>query len=417
MRFHTFLVPGVPAFFCAFFAPFGGHSSFADDDHEHPEMVAGKADLLRQVPKKFATLVAVNAAERQVTLRLEGEEADTTWNINPDAELKIHGWWGRLEQLKAGDRVWAWFSLDRKKQPKSVLMLADELSEQDIHGQPPTLMAFDASAGTATLKPAVGDERTLKLAAEPQDTPDLASIVGKSVFVQSAGDAARLVATADQLEALRFTQKEWLTTRWREEGLPGFVSILHPLGGELEIMLDHEGMRWGRYLKSGDEVTIDIVDSPADEGSPREAAEQPAPVKAKVRHVRPWRERTQLRLVTGSGVDQADFALGQRVRVHVPEPPKEVQESDLPSDIGRLTDKTERVEWFIASIYCSCQIGGDGCTGMFYSLASCNVRACGMPNTMRGRIGKLIEEGKTDEEIWRELHKSGPLFAKQHLLR
>jgi hypothetical protein len=77
MRFHTFLVPGVPAFFCAFFAPFGGHSSFADDDHEHPEMVAGKADLLRQVPKKFATLVAVNAAERQVTLRRWKERKQT----------------------------------------------------------------------------------------------------------------------------------------------------------------------------------------------------------------------------------------------------------------------------------------------------------------------------------------------------
>ena len=56
------------------------------------------------------------------------------WPLEPDAEVKVGGWWGRLEQFRAGDRVWTWLKLDRKKQPVSVVMLADELSEFDMHG-------------------------------------------------------------------------------------------------------------------------------------------------------------------------------------------------------------------------------------------------------------------------------------------
>lgn len=375
-------------------------------------MIAGKADLLRQVPKKFATLISVDVENRQITAKIESEEKEQTWSINPDAELKIHGWWGRLEQFTPGDRVWIWFSLDRQKKPKAVLMLADEMSEQDIHGEPPLLKAIDPRAGTITLQPAAGEDRILKrvMGLPPANLDD--GPIGQPLFVQSAGDTARMTATAEQFDEFCRQQRDWLREKWRAEGLPGFVSILHPLGGELEILLDHEGMQWGRYLKPGDKLKIDIDCGVGDDDEP------PPAVDATVRHVRPWRERTQLRLVTASGVDQADLSLGARVHVHAPEPPQEVQDSELPGDIGRLTDKAERVEWFIASVYCSCSIGEDSCTGMFYSLASCNVVACGMPNTMRGRIGKMIDQGMKDEEIWRELREqAGPLLLKPHLRR
>ena len=43
--------------------------------------------------------------------------------------------------------------------------------------------------------------------------------------------------------------------RWAEEGLPGTVIFLH-LSGEMEFMLDHEAIRWGRSLKPGDKVKL-----------------------------------------------------------------------------------------------------------------------------------------------------------------
>ncbi len=402
--------------------------AFADDEHgshsdEKKKTVAGKADFLRSVPKKFATLVDVNPQKHEVTLRFEGEEEAKTWAVNADAEIKIHGWWGRLEQFsprELGARVWVWLDIDRKSNPKSVLMLADEISEQDIHGVAHTLTAADAEAQTLTVKNAAGENRELTLPDElsfqlSENTISFAGRnrpvslqenfklkMGETVYVQSAGDSLRLAVNPQQLETIRESQIAHLRESWRKGGLPATVTFLHPLGGEMELMLDHESMRWGRYLKNGDNVTIQIEN----------------PVKAQVKFVRPWRERTQVRLVTASGRDQLDMETGQRVGLLVPEPPLEVQQSSLPPDIGRERTKDERIEWFLCSVYCPCKIAGDRCTGMFFTQASCNENACHMPKHLRGQIGKLIDEGLGDEELLEQLaEKHGPQLLRQHLLR
>jgi hypothetical protein len=168
--------------------------------------VAGTAEFLRLLPKPFATLQAVDAKNRSVTLLIDGEKTAKDWPLEPDAEIKVAGWWGRLEQFRPGDRVWAWLKLDRKKQPVSVVMLADAVSEFDFHG-------------------------SLRMKPEP-------------------------AFSAEQIEAKRAEQKAWLRQRWAEDGLPGFVTFLHVFSGELELTLDHEAMRWGRSLKLGDVVHL-----------------------------------------------------------------------------------------------------------------------------------------------------------------
>ncbi len=44
------------------------------------------------------------------------------WPIELDAEVKVNGWWGRLEQFKPGDRAWVWLKLDRIRNSKSVAL-------------------------------------------------------------------------------------------------------------------------------------------------------------------------------------------------------------------------------------------------------------------------------------------------------
>jgi hypothetical protein len=57
------------------------------------------------------------------------------------------------------------------------------------------------------------------------------------------------------------------------------------------------------------------------------------------------------------------------------------------------------------------QNGGD-----FYTLASCNPNGCGAPNQTRKEIGKLIDAGKTDRQIWDDLVKDrGPEMTLPHL--
>ncbi len=353
--------------------------------------VAGTAEFLRSVPKHFATLKAVDVARRRVTLLIEGEKLAKVWPVADDAEIKVHGWWGRLDQFTLGDRVWVWFQTDRKKQAVAVAMLADEMSEQDIHGQGVTLVS--ARVQSITIKGAK-KERTLVI---PKDFAFLP--VGHSIYVQSSSDKVRRAVDADAFESLRREQIERLRNIWKDEGLPGTVTFLHRFSGEMEFMLDHEAMRWGRSLKLGDKVSL--------------RAEPP--IAAVVKEVKPWRERTQLRLVVNS-FDQTELRLGQRIHLKRPPPAKEVDEAQLPPDLDRLRGKEERIDWFLASIYCSCGVAGDVCTGHFYTLASCNPNGCGMPRHMRKTLAEQIDKGKTDRQIFEFLLKEhGPDLLRPHL--
>jgi hypothetical protein len=308
------------------------------DPKESIKEVAGTAEFLRAVPKKWATVQAVDPKAGTVTLLADGEKEPRAWPLTPDSEVKIAGWWGRPGQLPKGARVWVWFHTDRKKAPTSIFMLADEASAAAIH-----------------------EEKT--------------------------ADAAK-----------RDAQRAWLRERWVAEGLPGTVTFAH-VAGEADVMLDHEAMRWGRSLKAGDKVSL--------------AADPPIP--AVVKDVKPWRERTQVRVVI-NGVDIADLKAGQRTLLKMTPPAKEIEESDYPPDIGRKRTKEERIEWFLASIYCTCKVGGDICTGDFYTLASCNPNGCGNPNMTRKRIGEMIDKGLDDKQIFDDLRaERGPLMVKPHL--
>jgi hypothetical protein len=101
----------------------------------------------------------------------------------------------------------------------------------------------------------------------------------------------------------------------------------------------------------------------------------------------------------------------------MPAPSKDVENSDYPPDIGRKRSKEERVDWFLASIYCTCKVANDICTGDFYTLSSCNPNGCGMPNATRRRIATMIDKGMDDKQIWDDLRaERGALMTKPHLI-
>src|SRR4051794_7208686 len=340
--------------------------------------VAGSPEYLRGVPKKFGTLRAVDAAPHRVTLLLDGDKQPTEWPLLDDAEIKVDGWWGRLDQLTLGQRVWVWMKTDRKNVPVAVAMLADDISQQDIHGSGVTVVKN--ADGVIVLKPEKGPDRVLKTASAEafvgakKAKPDAFAAKSK-VFVRAKGDEAQLLCDAAAFELRRDKQRETLRARWLKEGLPGSVSFVHVFSGEMDLILDHETMRWARSLKRGDKVTL---------------AAGPD-VAAVVKNVQPWRERTLVRLVAKSQ-DLTDLKAGQRLRLKMTAPPADVEDGKFPPDVDRPRDRAERVEWFLASIYCTCGVRGDTCTGHFYTLASCNPNGCGKPNEMRKRVGQLIDK-------------------------
>ena len=173
--------------------------------------------------------------------------------------------------------------------------------------------------------------------------------------------------TPEAIEAQRAGLKAWLRQRWADGGLPGTLTFHHVFSGELELTLDHEGMRWGRSLQAGD--TVHLRADP--------------PIKAVVKAVTPWRERTVLRLVVGE-LESSELKIGQRLALAMTPPAETVESSVYPPDLGGPRSRAERVEWFLASTYCTCGVSKDTCTGHFYTLARCNPNGCGLPNHRRG---------------------------------
>ena len=93
-----------------------------------------------------------------------------------------------------------------------------------------------------------------------------------------------------------------------------------------------------------------------------------------------------------------------------------MENSSYPPDMDRSRPASERIEWFLASIYCDCPVANNVCTGHFYTLASCNPNGCAMPNRMRGTLKKMIDRGLTDRQIFDELVKEhGAILLRPHL--
>jgi hypothetical protein len=367
--------------------------------------IAGTAEFLLTVPKKFAELKGVDVAHNTVILRAEGETEDKTWPLTPDAEIKIRGWWGRLSQLDKAPRVWVWFYVDRAKKPIAIFMLADELSEQDIHGQGSTVKSVSKDKVVVTT--AQGKDREIPAALAKVELKDgkkdieLLKPKDHLYVAESFEKVPWQIVDEDRFEDIRKTQKAWLRTQWTEHGLPGTLGLLHVYNGEADVFLDHEAMRWARSLKTGDKV--DLTADP--------------PIKAVVKSVQPERERTRVRLVA-KPFDLAELKTGQRVHLKMNAPPQSVDDDPVPQDADLPRTKAERIDWFLASINCTCSAGaGDKCTGNFYTLANCNQNACGMPNAMRKLIAKKIDEGLTDRQIFEELIKEkGPLLQRPHVV-
>lgn len=370
--------------------------------------IAGNAEFLRAVPKRYGWLESVDSAKRSATIRFDGDKEPTTWTLTPDAEVKIYGWWGRLTdfQLWKQPRVWAWFKVDRAKKPVAIFMLADEPSEQDIHGDGLEVKSVTKTSIVLGLfAKGKTHEVEIEKAVYWSETPDFQSIKPKDRLYMRQGPTDRGNTGATLYDRVAFekrraAQKRTLRERWIKEGLPGAIGFLHVYSGEVDVLIDHEGMRWARSLNSGDKVEI------ADAN----------PIKGVVKNVLAQREKTQVRLVVKT-FDLADLAMGQRVHLKMTPPSAEVENALVPPDIDRPKTKEERIDWFLANTYCTCGVGGDGCTGHFYTLASCNPNACGAPNVARRYIGKKIDEGWTNREIFDALHKQhGAILLRPHLL-
>ena len=367
--------------------------------------------------RHFAILKAVDVSRQTVSLLVDGETEPGEWPLSRGAEVLYSGWWGRLDQFRVGDRVWIWFETDRAKRPLAISLLADELSEQDLYAPLKVKVVGDSGTDQANvvLEIAKGGQsalRTVNVAnaevhRENRKGTHDGLKVGEIFHVQTTGEVARLILDPATFETQRIEQKAILRKRWMDEGLPGTVVFDHTERHELELMLDHEGMRWSRSLKPGDKVTL-------------QTSHSIQPMPAEVRGLRPWRERTQV-LVMVDGLDGSPLTAGQRVSLRMAAPPVAVKDGNddrYPTGLGPSRGKPERIEWLVSNVYCSCMMH-DECAGHLFTLAACDAAGktpCGLAKRTREVISERIEQGYSDRQIFDELLKDrGTKLLRPHL--
>jgi hypothetical protein len=368
---------------------------------------AGAHGNLDATARHFGILKNVDPAHERVTVLVEGEKDPKEWPLSPGAELWCAGWWSRLDQFTIGDRVWLWFAKDHAGQPVAIALLADELSEQALYA--PVMIKAVEPTGTVSFETVRASKpimRTVKLSNAEVYRGDSKARqdslkVGDTVYLQTVGEHARLVLDAAGFEQRRVGQKKALAKRWIDEGLAGTLMFSHPDSHEVELVLDHEGMHWGRSLQAGDEVTLQAKTA----------------IPGSVRRLRPWRERTQVSVrLEGSG---PALTAGQRVKLRLAAPPAAADCDSIPKGLNRSVSKTDRVEWLMSSIYCTCTMN-DVCAGHVFTLAACDAgpgHTCGLAKSTRPELANMIDQGQTDVQIFEKLLKDrGPKLLGPHML-
>src|SRR5262249_24284486 len=154
---------------------------------------------------------------------------------------------------------------------------------------------------------------------------------------QTTGENARLILDSSAFEKRRAAQKLTLRKRWADEELPATLIFSYPERREVELMLDHEAMLWGRSLEVADKVTLQAAN----------------PIPAVVRQLGPWRERTQV-LLAAEGGDPSALTVGRRVHLRLAASPPAKDDDGPPAGLGKSPSKPERVEWLMASVSCTC---------------------------------------------------------------
>lgn len=363
------------------------------------------------LPKLFGRLEKVDAQKGEIHFVLERDGQSLGRPLRADVDVFVVGGLGSPGDLQSDERIWIVFDTGPdRKELKAARFITDEIGLQTIHGDWFTVESVDGGCKSMVVSlpgkngPAL---QTLSFAENLQTHRGArrggAELlhVGDRVRYQTRLEQGqyRAIRTYDAAALDRHSALQRLRTeqRLRREGVPGEIATAGP-EGDITLLLYRPGGDEARNLKPGDEVRTKI-------GTTSNLAT--------VIRVQPWGEKTRLQVRAPSVGTPA--IVGQAIHAFVP---RTVRIGSLPPGVGRATDRTERIEWLLSSVYCTCPNRPDTCTGHLYTLSMCDTKGCGMPDAVRAKLGAWIDAGKTDAELLDLLEKEqGELLRRIHLAK
>jgi hypothetical protein len=306
---------------------------------------APKGNYYKSLPKGYARLVALDAAARTIRFVWEKDGAERELPVRWDAELWRDGFWGAPEDYTPGERLWLVIDADAEDRWLSVRTIADGVSIQALFGDRYTVRSWHARA---ELKQDGGKQVEVALELDEAVRRN-APAVGEKVYFSARRDGERLVAgsvlNAAAFDAARARQIKRHDGRVERDGLAAIVNDVSPVDGRLLLSVRRADTLWARTLKMNEKVRVELV------GSKRPA------VEAVVWEVRPDYACAKVKLVA-EGRALAPLKSGDEARLR-PETPRH-PDPDVPPDPGRFKERSDRIGWFLSTIYCTCGMPHDG---------------------------------------------------------
>lgn len=307
--------------------------------------------------------------------------------------LTVDGAWGSLGDFQPDQSIYLMATTNEKKELVGVHALADDLSMQAM-SRPYMLKEYDKKKGRLVFSDETARKAPLDLKTNRKTkflTEHGETIKAGNVFycnmLRRGSD--RTVTELLDTSAFETRRSERLQKQRDDLTIGGLLATILDIDGanhQIGVMVRRSDAWYARSLKTNDVIALKS-----------QAQEK---ISCRVADVHPDYSRIRLRLEFAGSIPPKVQPGGQ-VALFTKLPDR--INFETPPDLGRFTDRQERIDYLLSTLYCPCGMMGDSCAGHWNTLAACKLHGCGMPNLISELAGKWIDAGKSDAAILAEL--------------
>ena len=369
------------------------------------KLIAGERLDWDKLVKTTGYLLKKDSAAKSLTVFTDHDKREHQLLVTSQTEFHVEGAWGSMADFTPNQSVYLLATTDEKTNLVSVHAITDDLSLQAM-SRPYVLKEYDQREGRMVLVDAEGRRAPLDLQVNRKTkflTQQGAAIKpGSTVYCNVVRQVSESTATelfdAASFDARRKKRLERQRNELTKNGLTGTVMEVDGANHRIGVMVRRADAWFARFFKVNSSVRI--------------ISQHCERTACTVAAVHPDYSRVRIRLECPVSVFSS-IQTGDELALFAKLPDK--INFDTPPDLGRFTDRQERIDYLLSTIYCPCGMMGDSCAGHWNTLAACKLHGCGMPNLISKLAGEWIGAGKSDEAILAELvQRYGKNVLKLH---
>lgn len=369
------------------------------------KLIAGERLAWDELVKTTGYVVKKDQIGKSLVVFTDHDKKEHSLLLASQTEFHVDGAWGSIADFEPNQSVYLIATTNEKKELVAVHALANDISMQ-IMSRPYLLKEYDSRTGRL----AILDEKSRQVPVEMRVSEKTSFHVKERDEIKPGGVFyCNMTRAGSEYLAIELLDPPAMEARrnqrWKQQrdnldrnGLLATVTEVDATNNRMRAIVRRSDAWYARWIKLND--TVGLMDRAREKTS------------CTVTEVHPDYSRIRVRLnfpaTARSGIQPGDDVA---IFTKLPEPAS----FETPPDLGRFTDRQERIDYFMSTIYCPCGMMGTSCAGHWNTLAACKLHGCGMPNLITKLIGNRIDEGQDDKAILAELvQRDGANILRLH---